>query len=161
MNTTVVLVIVLVAGFMTWAILTSRRQSEKKKIAIADLQAQQDELVVFDIHALVAAEVADLRLKEVRGSSGVPDSVLLKLWNQSESTIASCPSRDMLEFVVAAGVDPATAVDGDVTLVCDDMASADSQPATDDVATGETSAKPRAQRLTSTNRIPNPARSQR
>jgi hypothetical protein len=138
MNMTAVLIIVLVAGFMTWAILASRRQSEKKKLAIADLQTQQDELVVFDIHALVAAEVADLRLKEIRGSSGVSDSVLLKLWNQSHSIVESCPSRDMLKFVLAAGVDPATAVDGDVTLVCDDMVSADNQTVADDVATDET-----------------------
>ncbi|MDA2979160.1 MAG: hypothetical protein O3B42_05285 [Actinomycetota bacterium] len=138
MNMPVVFVVVLVAGFMTWAILTSRRQSEKKKLAIADLRAQQDELAEFDIHALVAAEVADLRLKEVRGSSGVPDSVLLKLWNQSDAIVGSCPSRDMLKFVVAAGVDPAAAVDGDVTLVCDDIASADSQPATDDEAKDKT-----------------------
>jgi hypothetical protein len=132
MDMTAVLVIVLVAGFMTWAILASRRQSEKKKLAIADLQAQQDELAVFDIHALVAAEIADLRLKEVRGSAGVPDSVLLKSWNQSLSIVESCPSRDMLKFVVAAGVDPTAAVDGDVVLVCDDMASADGQTLVDD-----------------------------
>ena len=116
---------------MTWAMLTSRKQSQKKKQAIADLQAEQDQLVVFDIYALVADEVADLRLKEFQGSTGVSDSVLLKLWNQSQSVVEGCPSRDMLRFVVADGVDPTAATDGDVTLTCDDMASDRGQPIVD------------------------------
>lgn len=121
MNLTVVVIVVVVAGFMAWAVSTSRRQSERKKQAIADLQEQQEQLATFDIHALVADEVDDLRLREIIGSAQIPDSILLKSWKQSQSVVQGCPSSDMLKFVVADGVDSSAATGDDVVLVCDDL----------------------------------------
>jgi len=76
-----VLISALVVGFIAWAIMLSRQQSQHKKEAIASLQAEKESLPAFSIHALVKAEVADLRLFEIDGASGIPVEVLLKTWN--------------------------------------------------------------------------------
>ena len=110
-----------VIAFVWWAIRLSKRQSEAKKEAIAQLAEEQEQLAAFDIHALVRAEVDDLGLREVNGATDVADSVLLKTWNQSRDTVSRCSSRDMLRYVVREGIDPTTALDDDVELVCDDF----------------------------------------
>lgn len=112
---------VVIVAFLAWAIRLSKRQSAAKKAAIAQLAEEQEQLTGFDIHALVRAEVDDLGLREVNGSTGIADSVLLKAWNQSRDTVNKCSSRDMLRYVVRKGVDPTTALDEDVVLVCDDF----------------------------------------
>ncbi|MEZ5175381.1 MAG: hypothetical protein R2823_04165 [Acidimicrobiia bacterium] len=109
-----------IVAFVAWAIALSRRQSERKKQAIASLQEEQEQLTPFDIHALVDAEVADLGLRAIEGSDGIPSPILLKVWNTSADVVKRCPSRDLLRFVVASGVAAAEAADTDVTLVCDD-----------------------------------------
>jgi hypothetical protein len=123
MTVPIVLTVIVVAAFITWAVRLSGQQSERKKAAIADLAERQEKIASIDIYALVQAEVADLGLKEIAGSDGIPESVLLKTWNQSRDLIDSCPSRHMLRYKVRSGVDPSAAIDTDVTLVCDDVAS--------------------------------------
>ena len=128
---------VVVIGFIAWAIHLSRRQSATKKEAIANLQEEQDRFPAFDIHALVRAEVEDLQLREITGAAEVPDSVLLKAWNESQDVVRGCPSRDLLAFVVSDGVESSAALDADVTLICTDMTSPvieDEEPAPEQVA---------------------------
>lgn len=113
---------VVVVAFIAWAVQMSRRQSATKKAAIAELQEEQEKLTSFDIHALVEAEVNDLGLREVAGSADIPDSVLLKTWNESRHIVSGCPSRDLLTFVVRDGVERSHAMDEDVRLVCTEVA---------------------------------------
>jgi len=122
MTVPIVVTVLVIVGFIAWAIQLSRRQSANKKAAIAELAEQQEQLAGFDIFALVDAEVAELQLKEIEGSSEIPASVLLKQWNQSSELVSNCPSRDMLRYVVRTGINPAEATDDDVDLVCDDLA---------------------------------------
>ena len=116
---TALIVIVVLAAFITWGVIASKRTSERKKDAIADLQVQQDQIAPFDIHALVTDEVNDLGLRSINGSTGIPASVLLKTWKENTDLVGRCPSRDLLNFVVTPGVDPSEALDSDVSLGCD------------------------------------------
>jgi hypothetical protein len=136
----------LVIGFIAWAIRLSRRQSAAKKEAIAQLAEEQEQLSSFDIHALVRAEVDDLGLRTVNGAEGVPDSVLLKTWNQSTDTVNGCSSRDLLRYVVREGVDPTVATDDDVELICDGFGEA-AVPMTEAPAEEESSVAPDLERV--------------
>ncbi len=127
-----VLISALVVGFIAWAIMLSRQQSQRKKEAIASLQAEKESLPAFSIHALVEAEVAELGLSEIDGASGIPAEVLLKTWNTSQHVVDACPSRASLRFTTADGVQPGDATDGDVALVCDASTAANVTDPDDD-----------------------------
>ncbi|KAA3637836.1 MAG: hypothetical protein DWP92_07205 [Armatimonadetes bacterium] len=107
-------------GFVTWAIMLSRQQSQRKKEAIASLQEEKESLRAFSIHALVEEEVADLKLLEIDGAEDIPVEVLLKTWNTNQDIVAKCRSRESLRFTTAEGVQPGNATERDVDLVCDD-----------------------------------------
>ena len=62
---TPVIILVAVAGLIAWGVIASRRTSENKKEAMADLKLQQEQIEPFDIHALVTAEIADLELRSI------------------------------------------------------------------------------------------------
>lgn len=109
-----------VIGFIAWAVMLSRQQSQRKKEAIASLQAEKEGLPAFSIHALVEAEVTDLKLSEIDGANGMPPEILLKTWTANQHIVSLCPSRDSLQFTIADGVQPADATEDDVTLVCND-----------------------------------------
>jgi hypothetical protein len=139
---TALIVIVAVAAAITWGVIASRRTSARKKEAIADLQVQQDQIAPFDIHALVAAEVADLGLRSIKGSTGIPASVLLKTWKEGVEIVNECPSRDLLSFVVTAGVDPSEALDSDISLVCEADANAEAAVQTDEQTAADGTPEP-------------------
>lgn len=115
-----VVISALIVGFIAWAIMLSRQQSQRKKEAIASLQEEKESLSAFSIHALVEAEVADLGLAEIDGAKDIPAEILLKTWNTSQHIVAKCRSRESLRFTTAEGVQPGNATERDVDLVCDD-----------------------------------------
>ena len=116
---TALVILVVVVGLIAWGYIASKRTSENKKAAIAELKVQKEQIEPFDIHALVSAEIADLGLRDISGAAGIPASVLLKTWKEGTDIVDGCPSRDLLSFVVTPGVDPSEALDSDVSLVCD------------------------------------------
>jgi hypothetical protein len=116
---TPLIIFVAVVALIVWGVIASRRTSENKKEAMADLKLQQEQIEPFDIHSLVTDEIADLELRSIPGAAGIPASVLLKTWKDNIETANRCPSRDLLSFVVTPGLDPSEALDSDVTLVCD------------------------------------------
>lgn len=133
---TPLIILVAVVALIAWGVIASRRTSENKKEAIADLKIQQEQIEPFDIHALVTAEIADLELRSIPGAPGIPAPVLLKTWKDNIETVNRCPSRDLLSFVVTPGLDPSEALDSDVTLVCDaDTIAAREAPADDQPTT--------------------------
>lgn len=111
---------VVIVGGIVWAILVSRQQAHRKKDAIMSLREEKERLLGFNIHALVDAEVEDLKLSEIDGASGIPPEILLKAWRSHHHIVAGCSSRTSLRFVVAEGVRAGNATESDVTLVCTD-----------------------------------------
>lgn len=105
--------------FVVFGVILSRRQSERKREAIADLEREKESLAPVSIQALVDEEVADLGLRSITGAEEISSVVLLKVWKSSSSIIERCSSKDLLRYVVAAGIDPAMASEPDVTLECD------------------------------------------
>lgn len=116
---TAAVIIIVVVGLIVWGVIASKRTSEHKKAAIAELKVQKEQIEPFDIHSLVTAEINDLGLRDIDGAAGIPASVLLKTWKEHADIVDGCPSRDLLSFVVTPGLDPSEALDSDVTLVCD------------------------------------------
>ena len=129
---TAVIIIAAVGGLIAWGIVASKRTSETKKVAMADLKVQKEQVEPFDIHALVSAEIADLGLREIDGAAGIPASDLLKTWKEGTETVDGCPSRDLLSFTVTPGLDPSEALDTDVSLICTADAMAASEPQADE-----------------------------
>lgn len=129
---TAVIIIVALGGLIAWGIVASKRTSENKKAAMADLKVQKEQVEPFDIHALVSAEIADLGLREINGAAGIPAPVLLKAWKEGTETINGCPSRDLLSFTVTPGLDPSEARDSDVSLVCNADAIVAPEPSADE-----------------------------
>lgn len=111
---------VVILGGIVWAILLSRQQAHRKKDAMTSLREEKERLVGFNIHALVDAEVEDLKLSEIVGASGIPPEILLTTWRAHQHVVTGCSSRANLRFVVAEGVSAANATASDVTLVCSD-----------------------------------------
>lgn len=126
-----------VAVFLVFGVVLARRASETKKEAIADLQREKEALAPMSLRALAEEEARDLGLHDMPGAQGVPPVVLLKVWKSHEELRLRCPSEDLLEFVVADGVDPADATEPDVYVRCKGQASESSvdeppdSPATD------------------------------
>jgi hypothetical protein len=114
-----VLIVIVVVVFLVFGIGLSRRQSERKKEAIQDLQREKEALGSVSIQALVEEEAADLGLAGISGADGIPTVILLKVWKSNSSLVERCPSREQLRYQLAEGVDPQNATEPDVTLVCD------------------------------------------
>lgn len=117
--TSAVLIGIVVVVFLIFGVVLSRRQSERKREAIQDLQREKEALGPVSVQALAEEEAAELGLAGIAGAEGVPAVVLLKVWKSNSSVVERCPSRDQLRYQVADGVDPAQAAEPDVTLVCD------------------------------------------
>ena len=105
--------------FVVFGVILSRRQSERKREAIADLQREKDSIAPVSIQALVDEEVDDLGLRNIPGAEEIPSVVLLKVWKSNSSIVTRCPSKDLLRYTVAEGIDPAMASEPDVALTCD------------------------------------------
>lgn len=111
-------IILVVFAFLVVGIILSRQTSKTKKSAIADLEAEREEVGTFDIFELVESEVNTLGLLDIEGSTDLPHGVLLKIWRDNEDAVDSCVDHAHLRYVVAADIDPANATDEDVTLEC-------------------------------------------
>ncbi len=111
-------IVLTVVAFLVVGVMLSRQTSKTKKSAIADLEMEKENVGSFDIFALVEAEVTSLGLLEIEGSLDVPHGVLLKTWSDHSRIADSCADHQHLRFVVADGVNPLNAQDGDVTLEC-------------------------------------------
>jgi hypothetical protein len=107
-----------VVAFLVVAVVLSRQSSKTKKRAIADLEAEKEDVGAFDIFELVESEVRALDLTSIEGALDIPHGVLLKIWSDSGDVVESCIDRANLRYVVKAGIDPQDATDDDVTLKC-------------------------------------------
>lgn len=117
--TAAVLIGVVLVVFVVFGVVLSRRQSERKREAIADLQREKEALAPVSVLALAEEEADDLGLAQIRGAEGISPVVLLKVWKDNKWVVDRCPSRDQLRYTVADGVDPTMAAEPDVGLVCD------------------------------------------
>jgi hypothetical protein len=111
-------IVLTVVAFLVVGMMLSRQTSRTKKSAIADLETEKENVGAFDIFALVESEITELGLLEIEGSAGVPHGVLLKTWSDHTNVAESCVDHAHLRFVVAQGVNPPEAHEGDVTLEC-------------------------------------------
>jgi hypothetical protein len=111
-------IVLTVVAFLVVGVMLGRQSSKTKRSAVADLEAEKENVGSFDIFALVESEVTELGLLEIEGSSDVPHGVLLKTWSDNSDIAESCIDHARLRFVVADGVNPPDARDGDVTLEC-------------------------------------------
>lgn len=114
----IVAVVLMLIAFIVVGILLSRQTRKSKKRAIADLDAEKENVGAFDILALVESEVSALGLERIEGSESIPHGVLLKVWSDSQGIANSCDDHAHMRYVLAEGVDPAEATDADVTLEC-------------------------------------------
>jgi hypothetical protein len=133
-----VLIGIVVVVFLIFGVALSRRQSERKREAIKDLQREKEALGPVSVQALAEEEAADLGLAGVAGAQGIPAVILLKVWKSNASVVDRCPSKDQLRYQVAAGVEPSQATEPDVTLVCESELVQPSKDVAVPEATGET-----------------------
>jgi hypothetical protein len=130
--TSAVLIGVVVVMFLIFGVILSRRQSERKKEAIEDLQREKEALAPLSIQALAEEEAADLGLDLIQGAEGIPPVILLKVWKRDSGVVEQCQSNDLLRYQVKVGIDPALATEPDVNLVCDGESTQPLAPATAD-----------------------------
>jgi hypothetical protein len=114
----IIAVVLVLIAFIVVGVMLSRQTTKSKKRAIADLDAEKENVEAFDIFALVESEVSALGLDGIEGAEGIPHGVLLKVWSDSQGIADSCADQAHLRYVVAEGVDPADATDADVNLEC-------------------------------------------
>ena len=114
----IIAIVLVVFAFLVVGIMLSRQTTKTKKSAIADLEAEKEEVGTFDIFELVESEVNALGLLDIEGSKDIPHGVLLKIWSDNEDTVTSCIDHAHLRYVVTEGIDPSNATDEDVTLEC-------------------------------------------
>lgn len=119
-------VVLIVVGFTL-----SRGTAQRKKEAIASLEAERNALASVTILDLVIAEVEDLDLRSIDGSDGVAPDVLLRAWNDASDRTRQL-DRDRLRFVVASGDGSGELQPGDVRLEGRDDASPTDHPAGSD-----------------------------
>lgn len=103
-------VILLVVGFTL-----SRGSAQRKKEAIASLEAERNAVASITILDLVIAEVEDLDLRSIEGSEGVSPEVLLRAWNDAGERTKQL-DHDRLHFVVAPGARSGELQPGDLRL---------------------------------------------
>ena len=120
-----VAIVLVIFAFVVVGIILSRQTSKTKKSAIADLEAEKEQVGAFDIFELVESEVNALGLLDIEGATDVPHGVLLKTWRDNEDTVSSCLDHEHLRFVVKQDIDPSNATDQDVTLECTKAAPTD------------------------------------
>lgn len=112
--------LIVVAVVVAYALFRlSRSTKQTKKEAMADLEREKAELHTPDIIELVVEEVRELGIDSLPGSEGIDPTVLLRVWKRDRGGCGPDEGR----FVVADGVDPITATDGDVTFECESVDS--------------------------------------
>ena len=118
-------------------IVLSRQTSRRKREAVASLEAERAALASPSILDLVMAEVEDLGLREIAGSSDIAPDVLLRVWNDADESVkAQDPSS--LRFEITGDPDGTQLQPDDVVLVAgpDESATA-ADPPDASIETGE------------------------
>lgn len=98
-----------------------RRQTrrERKLEAWRTANPDPDLPTMFD---LMIQEADELGVNDIPGGEGLEVPVKLKVWRRDEAVRTGCETG--VRFQILAGVDPQTATEDHVQLVCDDGAAA-------------------------------------
>lgn len=115
MGSAVAIALVAVAVLLIFTVIVSRQSTERKKEAIASLQAEREQVGRYSIAELVDEEVRELDLRSIPGAEGLHSDVLLKVWRGFTHDDDSF-DRSSLAYVVAEGVSPEDATADDVRL---------------------------------------------
>lgn len=132
----VVVVVALLVAVVVVGVVLSRMTSRRKKEAVESLEAERKAIESQTILDIVAEEVTDLGLRDIRGSDGIPPGALLRAWSDAEPALHA-HERSHLRFSVRDGVDAENAEIGDVSLEyadpsVDDAGADDSEDAPGD-----------------------------
>jgi hypothetical protein len=95
------------------------KRMTKRQKRLEQIRAAEPEYVPPSIDDLIAEEIADLGIARVAGADDLSPAVALKVYRRDTPDMETCPPEDR-RFVVAEGVDAATASVDDVRLVCDE-----------------------------------------
>ena len=120
----VVVVVALLVAVVIVGVVLSRMTSRRKKDAVESLEAERKAIESQTILDIVAAEVADLGLRDIQGSAGVPPGPLLRGWSDADPALHA-EQRPHLQFVVRDGIPAEDAEIGDVRLERSDPATSD------------------------------------
>ena len=131
----VVVVVALLIAVVVVGVVLSRMTSQRKKDAVESLEAERKAIESQTILDIVAAEVADLGLRDIDGSADIPPGALLRGWSDADPTLHA-EQRSHLRFVVRDGIGAEDAEIGDVRLERSDPATSD--PTVDDAGGDET-----------------------
>lgn len=110
-----VVVVALLAAVVVVGLVLSRMSSSRKKDAVASLEAERKAVESQSILDIVAAEVADLGLRDIEGAEEIPPDALLRSWSDAGPTMHA-EDRSHLRFVVPDEVAPKDAQIGEVRL---------------------------------------------
>ncbi|MCP4966265.1 MAG: hypothetical protein GY926_13665 [bacterium] len=80
---------------------------------------------------LVREEVAETGVENIPGHEGLTGPVMLKVFRRDQAVQDRC-THDGYAFLIAEGVEPSEALEGDVTLYCEQCGPMD-QPGTESV----------------------------
>lgn len=120
----VVVVVALLVAVVVVGVVLSRMTSRRKKDAVESLEAERKAIESQTILDIVAAEVADLGLRDIQGSAGVPPGSLLRGWSDADPALHA-EQRQHLRFVVRDGIVAENAEIGDVRLERTDPTASD------------------------------------
>ena len=96
-------------------VVVSRMTGNRKKEAVASLEAEMEAVGQHSILDLVEEEIEDLNLRLISGADDLPPDVLLKVWSDSPAAVRSA-DRSALRYEVRDGVVPSEATPDDVEL---------------------------------------------
>lgn len=125
----VVVVVAMLVAVVVVGVVLSRMTSRRKKDAVESLEAERKAIESQTILDIVAAEVADLGLRDIQGSADIPPGALLRGWSDADPALHA-EQRPHLRFVVRDGIRAEHAEIGDVRLERTDPTRSD--PTTDD-----------------------------
>ncbi len=116
MNGVVIAAALALGALLFVGIVLSRQTSRRKREAVASLEAERAALASPSILDLVMAEVEDLGLREIAGSTDIAPDVLLRVWNDADESVKA-RDRSELRFEVTGDPDAPHLQPDDVVLV--------------------------------------------
>ena len=125
----VVVVVTLLVAVVVVGVVLSRMTSRRKKDAVESLEAERKAIESQTILDIVAEEVADLGLRDIEGSTGIPPGALLRGWSDADPALHA-EERSHLRFTLRDGISAEDAEIGDVRLERTDPDTSD--PTVDD-----------------------------
>lgn len=123
MNGVVIAAALALGALLFVGIVLSRQTSRRKREAVASLEAERAALASPSILDLVMAEVEDLGLREIAGSTDIAPDVLLRVWNDADESVKA-RDRSELRFEVTGDPDAPHLRPDDVVLVAGSDGSA-------------------------------------